>query len=222
MPLEDQTHSHLSAHHGDFSNFADLMVKTHQGRFDSVFWGFLDQYRPQTVDRVVDLGTGPGLLLPELKVRFPNAHVTGVDAQPEMLKYARAREGDGVNVIEHDLSTPNIPGIADASVDLAVAAVLLHEMQVPTVLLDEVARILRPGGVFIVLDWVRQPLSSYVDDERQNTLDKFTHFSEHCRYAPEDLAWLFEQSGFSVPEWIARRKAKFVLMAAMRDPGAPS
>lgn len=214
--MQESTHAHLSAHHGDFGNFADLMVKTHEGRFDPVFWGLVQKHAPASVQKVVDLGTGPGLLLKDLKAKFPEANVVGVDAQPKMLEYAVKQKGAGIDVIEHDLSQPNIPGIEAASVDVAVAAVLIHEMQVPTVLLDEVARILRPGGMFYVIDWVRQPLSSYSDGERPDDLDRFTHFSEHCRYTCEDLAWLVEKSGFTIPEWMARKKGKFILMAAKR------
>ena len=63
---------HLSAHHGDFAAFRDVMIETSAGRFGPLWWGVWDQYMGAPTS-VVDLGTGPGLLLPMLRERLPDA-----------------------------------------------------------------------------------------------------------------------------------------------------
>lgn len=223
MVFTPETEKHLLAHHRDFEAFADAMVQSHQGRFDDVFWGFVRQHAPADVARVVDLGTGPGLLLPELASHFEGAEVIGVDGQPAMLRRAErlAAEHERLRVLAHDLGSDRPLDLPEGSVDVAVASVLVHELQVPTRLFDSVARVLRPGGALLIYDWVRRPLADYFEGERPETLDQFTHFSEHCRYTPEDLAFLLERSGFSVSEWLARRNGRFVLMAAIRTDDAP-
>ncbi len=220
--LEPRTQRHLEAHHRDFEEFAETMVRSHAGRFDPVFWGFVDAHLPR--DRaplqLVDLGTGPGLLTVDLARRFPASVVTGVDAQPSMLERARqnAEQVPGrIRIVVRDLAAPPIAEIGPGSVDLAVASMVLHEMEVPTRLIDECARILRPGGTLIVYDWVRQPIETYFDGKRPETEDEFTHFSEHCRYTPQDLAWLFERSGFEVLEWMSRHDGRHALMALRRN-----
>ena len=82
--------AHLADHHGDFKHFADLMVKTHAGRFGGTFWAFIEQHTSlaDTGGLVVDLGTGPGLLLRDLTTRYDNTSAVGVELQPEMLKVA--------------------------------------------------------------------------------------------------------------------------------------
>lgn len=224
MTLTARTHDHLTAHHRDFKAFADAMVQSHAGRFDDVFWGFVRQHAPSEVKVVVDFGTGPGLLLPDLVTRFPGSRAIGVDGQPEMLARARelAKGRADVTVVAHDVSNGRTPGLEAQSADLVIASMVLHELQVPTTLLDEAARILRPGGVLVVSDWVRQPLSTYSGGTRPNDHDAFTHFSEHCRYTPDDVAWLVDESGFSVREWIARKNGRFVLLAASRAVDAQS
>lgn len=219
MVFEKDTHDHILAHHGDFAAFADAMVESHARRFDAVFWSFLGLYAPASAKVIADFGTGPGLLLPELAEHYGASRVIGVDGQPEMLKRAEdVREThDNVELIAHDLGSEAHTSIEAGSVDVVVASMLLHELQVPTRMLDEAARILKPGGTLFVYDWVRQPLASYSDGERPHTLDRFTHFSEHCRYAPEDLHWLVEKSGFGMKEWILRRNGGFILMAAERS-----
>jgi SAM-dependent methyltransferase len=224
MTLTGHTHQHLSAHHRDFKAFADAMVASHAGRFDETFWGFARQHAPTQVTRVVDMGTGPGLLLPDLVKRFPGAQAIGVDGQPEMLKKAReiVDENPQTRVIAHDVSAGQTPELDAATIDIVVASMVLHELPVPTTLLDESARLLRPGGLLLLSDWIRQPLAAYSDGKRPNDIDAFTHFSEHCRYTPDDVAWLVEQSGFRVVEWMARRNGRFILLAAHRLGDAPS
>src|SRR5476651_1224242 len=88
MTLQKTTREHLLAHHRDFEGFVQRMVESHSGRFDPVFWSFFEQYTPPKANRIVDLGTGPGLLLPELQKRFPQSEIWGVEAQPAMVKRA--------------------------------------------------------------------------------------------------------------------------------------
>jgi SAM-dependent methyltransferase len=220
MALEPHTHEHLLAHHRDFKAFAQAMVDSHAGRFDPVFWAFVGKHAPAEVARIVDLGTGPGLLLKDLAERYPDAAIVGVDGQPEMLALAEevAAGDERLSVMAHDLGGEARMAIDDASVDLAIASVLVHELHVPTRMLDEAARILRPGGTLVIYDWVRQPLESYTGGERPTTLDQFNHFSEHCRYTPEDVAWLISTSGFVVAEHMARKNGRFLLLAATRAP----
>lgn len=224
MVLHSDTHAHLSAHHGDFAEFANAMVESSKNRFDDVFWGFFTAHVERSLGAhpttLVDFGTGPGMLLAEMAQRYPQTQLVGVDAQPAML--AKADElvvpkSKNIRILAHDLGHPPISGIESGSADVVVASMVVHEMLVPSSLIDEAKRILRTGGVLLIYDWVRQPLSSYCKGERPDNLDKYQHFSEHCRYTPEDVAWLVEKSGFTVREWMARHNGRHVLLAAVKS-----
>lgn len=112
---------------------------------------------------VADLGAGEGdvtLLL----ARFARS-VLALDASPEMLKHLEQRMrqqqfGKHVQLVHGDLA--ELP-IADASVDAAFLSQSLHHVGQPEMAIHEAARILRPGGVLIVLDlhqhdqeWMRE------------------------------------------------------------------
>ena len=157
-------------------------------------------------------------MLKDLRGHYPEAKIVGVDGQPEMLAMAEknAADDEHTTVVAHDLGSEARIPIDDGVADLVLASVLLHELQVPTRMLDEAARVLKPGGTLVVYDWVRQPLEAYCDGERPTTLDAFNHFSEHCRYTPDDLAWLIAGSGFEVLEHMARKNGRFLLLAAQR------
>jgi len=113
--------------------------------------------------KAVDLGCGPGYLAVELARQAPELHVTGVDLSDEMLAEAegyaqRHKTRHAVSFRKGDAQ--QIP-FADGSVDLVVSTLSLHHWSEPVAVLDEVARVLRPGGSFLVFD-LRRDLSAPV------------------------------------------------------------
>jgi ubiquinone/menaquinone biosynthesis C-methylase UbiE len=111
----------------------------------------------------VDLGCGPGYLAVEMAREAPELHVTGVDLSDEMLAeaedYARRHDMDqAVSFRKGDVQ--QIP-FADGSVDLVVSTLSLHHWGDPVAVLNEVARVLRPGGSFLIFD-LRRDLSAPV------------------------------------------------------------
>lgn len=102
----------------------------------------------------IDLGCGPGYLVVEMARQAPELSVTGVDLSDEMLAeaegYARRHiEGQKVSFRKGDVQ--EIP-FGDASVDLVVSTLSLHHWTDPVAVLDEMARVLRPGGSFLIFD----------------------------------------------------------------------
>ncbi|NIV35542.1 MAG: methyltransferase domain-containing protein [Anaerolineae bacterium] len=109
----------------------------------------------------VDLGCGPGYLAVEMARRAPELHVTGIDLSDKMLTEAEDYAG------RHDMAqavsfrkgdVQQIP-FADGSVDLVVSTLSLHHWSDPVAVLDEVDRVLRPGGSFLIFD-LRRDLSA--------------------------------------------------------------
>lgn len=93
------------------------------------------------VDRVVDLGCGPGNLTRLLKERWPAADVVGVDSSPEMV--ARAREAvDGVLFAEADLRGWQ----AESPVDVLLSNATLQWVPDHLDLLPRLVGQVTPGG----------------------------------------------------------------------------
>lgn len=104
--------------------------------------------------RAVDLGCGPGHLVVRLAQMAPLLQVTGLDLSDEMLSEAedlasRSGAGDRISFREGDAAQIPFP---DASLDLVVSTLSLHHWSEPVAVLDEIARVLRPGGAFLILD----------------------------------------------------------------------
>jgi ubiquinone/menaquinone biosynthesis C-methylase UbiE len=111
----------------------------------------------------IDLGCGPGYLVAEIVRQAPGLHVTGVDLSDDMLAEAEAfaqRRGMAQAVSFRKGDVQQIP-FEDNSVDLVVSTLSLHHWSDPVAVLNEVARILRPGGSLLIFD-LRRDLSAPV------------------------------------------------------------
>lgn len=114
--------------------------------------------------RALDLGCGTGSLTFALAGILPEgSQLTGVDISDEQLDYARRFAGsyackpEFINRSMDDLDFP------DGHFDLAVTSMALHETppQVRRRTIKEVARVLKPGGEFILVDWSKPRFGLY-------------------------------------------------------------
>jgi ubiquinone/menaquinone biosynthesis C-methylase UbiE len=87
------------------------------------------------VERAADLGTGTGAGARVLRQRYPAAEIVGTDVSPAMLAEAR-KHAPEISFLEADAA--QLP-FDDGSFDL-----IAHSNMIP--FLDEVRRVLRPGG----------------------------------------------------------------------------
>ena len=105
--------------------------------------------------RVLEAGCGPGVLTEWLADH--GATVTAMDVSPEMVRLARDRVGDRALVRNADLAEPL--DIADASIDLVVASLVLHYLADWAGPLAEFHRVLAPRGAVVfsthhpAMDW---------------------------------------------------------------------
>ncbi|MBP7865484.1 MAG: metalloregulator ArsR/SmtB family transcription factor [Acidobacteria bacterium] len=97
-----------------------------------------------------DLGTGTGSLVPWLSGRFER--VIAVDASREMLNLAeRNHAGPRTEFRLGELEHLPLP---DVSLDAAVMHYVLHHCARPEAVFPEVRRVLRPGGAFVLFDFL--------------------------------------------------------------------
>ena len=105
-------------------------------------------------ETVVEYGAGTGVYTIGVAEALPEGRVLAVEALPrlaEMLREKIAPELAGtIEIVETDA---NIVPLADGSADRVVMVDVLHHLHDQPEALAEVVRLLRPGGLFVVLDW---------------------------------------------------------------------
>jgi len=95
---------------------------------------------------LLDVGAGFGRLVDEYGAF---EHVTLVDASPAMIEAARERVGANPRVSIVQADAAELP-IATGSVDVVVAVRLILHVSDPQAVFGEIARVLRPGGLFVL------------------------------------------------------------------------
>lgn len=113
---------------------------------------FLEVIGDEPISDFLDIGTGTGRLLELLAGRTERG--MGIDLSQEMLTVARANLEKAAlrNVHVRQADMYNMP-VPDSSVDLAALHLVLHYSDDPGAVIEEAARVLKPGGRLIIVDF---------------------------------------------------------------------
>jgi len=211
---------------------ADLlqrMIATHPERFGEPFWAFFaERVASHLAARptIVDLGCGPGLVLRDLAERYPAARLYGYDVTPAMIAHAQqlVYRSSMPTLAVHDVTTQPLPH-ATGGVQLVCMSSVLHILDEPLPVLAEIRRVLAADGTFLLHDWIRQPLSTYLawrrdvmkEGEVESRRRGFRLFPMHNKYTPEDWQWLLGEAGFAIRDQTELRPAHRIFVAS---PGA--
>jgi phosphatidylethanolamine/phosphatidyl-N-methylethanolamine N-methyltransferase len=170
------------------------------GVYDAVFGGVTVPARRRAVAMVnrlpgrdvLEVGVGTGLALPYYAA---DRRVTGIDLSAEMLAQARKRVTDCEigNVVALREMDAEATDFADASFDTAVAMFVASVVPHPRQLLEEMRRLVRPGGNLLFVShfaakdgplwWIEWGLAP-----ASRALGWHTDFMAEALFPPEDLA----------------------------------
>jgi SAM-dependent methyltransferase len=150
------------------------------------------------VNRIVELGPGPGIGLQELLRVFPDAYVWGVDLSPEMLSQSRKRNSADIQSGRLVLLQGDVGSLRElASVDLVLATHVLYFWHQPATELAVVHGALRPGG-WLGLGYQLRPNMPAIS---QKNFPK----EGHLLYDSDDeLATLLQEAGFKDVKFVVK------------------
>src|SRR5229473_5136522 len=158
---------------------------------------------------LLDIGTGTGRMIEILGPRV--GHALGIDQSREMLAVARVNleRAELANSIVRLGDMYQLP-LADASFDAVVIHQVLHYSDRPAAAIAEAARVLRPNGVLVVVDFAPHALEFLREDHAHRRLGfADADVDEWCRAADLDPEPARRLPGdpLTVVIWTARRHA---------------
>ncbi len=164
----------------------------------------VDFAAPTGTERVLDIGTGAGHTALALAPRVSSVVLT--DPVQTMLATARRlfteagiRNAEFVEAVAEHLPFP------DRSFDIVTTRLAAHHFDDVALAIREVARVLRPGGMFILVDTLapEDPESAAYQDDVERLRDP-----THRRiYTQREWIAFSEQAGFRVAKLEVARKA---------------
>jgi ArsR family transcriptional regulator len=149
---QDQAAQYFAAHAGSWDEVRSLYVD--ETKVEAALLGVFGERPPRDL---LDIGTGTGRILQLFAPRI--GFGLGIDLSREMLRVARANLDRAslrnCQVRHGDMYHVPLP---DGSFDAATMHNVLHFADDPGAALAEAARVLRPGGRLVVVDFARHEL----------------------------------------------------------------
>jgi len=146
---------------------------------------------------LLDVGCGTGRFLRQVRLAYPAMALKGLDLSPAYLAEARQHLGNLRAIQWIEAAAERMP-LADASVDVATAIFLYHELpsQVRRQVTAEIARVLRPGGLFVFVDSLQLGDRPSWDGLLESFPHRF-HEPYYRGYISDDLDTMFARAGLA-------------------------
>lgn len=143
---------------------------------------------------LLDIGTGPGWLLAELRRSQPKLKLFGVDISPAMIASAgKNMEKAGYSeAIDLRVAAAESLPFPDETFDAVVSTGSLHHWKQPVAALNEAYRVLKTGGHALIYDLVRKLPAEVAAAARREfgtlpTRMIWLHSFEEPFYTPKDM-----------------------------------
>ena len=165
---------------------------------EEVLNSMLISAQPKPTDAVLDVATGTGFTALAFAPLVQS--VVGLDVSPGMLKQAEqyAQERGIANAAFQEGPAEALP-FADQSFDLVTCRIAPHHFLDVQKFLAETARVLKPGGSFVLAD-TTVPDNSPEADAWQNGLEVVRDPSHVRNYTPGEWRHMAEAAGLTVTE----------------------
>jgi SAM-dependent methyltransferase len=134
---------------GEFTHQAESFNRSQAANAPETLAALVDLAAPRPGERWLEAACGPGLVTRALAPRAGSVH--GVDLTPAMVELAR-RKATGLDTVSFSVGDATALDDPDGAYDGAVARFTLHHVPVPARLVEELARVVRPGGVVVLAD----------------------------------------------------------------------
>jgi SAM-dependent methyltransferase len=147
------TDAHSGAIRDEFAHQADSFARSPGMSLAETLGVLIDLVPEDPEARWVEVACGPGLIARAMAPRVGS--VVGVDLTPSMIETARADAADaGVENVTFELGDATVLDLPDDSFDGAITRFSLHHIPAPIRVLEEMRRVVRPGGYVVVADHV--------------------------------------------------------------------
>jgi len=193
-------------------HLTDQSAEIYDVQVETLFYGSADAmrraaFRPihafmqgkdQRSVALLDVACGTGRFLHDVRLMYPCMSLAGLDLSGPYLDEASRFLGDLRSVQWHRANAEAMP-IEDASQDIVTSVFLFHELpaEARRVVASEVARVLKPGGLFVMIDSLQYGDRPDWDGLLEAFPERF-HEPYYRHYLIDDLDQMFTAAGLAI------------------------
>jgi SAM-dependent methyltransferase len=188
--MSDDAHS--AALREEFAHQADSFARSAAMSIGETLGVLVDLVPEDPEARWVETACGPGLIARAMAPRVGS--VVGIDLTPAMVEKARAdAAAAGVGNVSFEVGDATALPLADDSLDGAITRFSLHHIPAPIRVLEEMARVVKPGGFVVVSDFVTDEDGASAAWQEQ--IERLRDPSHWALLTPSRIAALGERVG---------------------------
>ena len=150
----------------EFTHQTDTFARAGALKAAETLGALVELAPPDPEARWLEVACGPAMVGRELALKVGS--VRGVDLTPAMIEKAREEaDREDLGNVEFGLGDATALEFEDASFDGAITRFSLHHIPAPQRVVEEMARVVRPGGLVVISDHARDDdpaVSAWVEE----------------------------------------------------------
>jgi SAM-dependent methyltransferase len=151
--MSETADSHSTSIRDEFAHQADAFARSPTMSLAATLGVVVDLAPADQGARWVEIACGPALIARAMAPRVGS--VLGLDLTPAMIEKARSEAAAaGVENVSFEVGDATALDVPDDSFDGAITRFSLHHIPAPVRVLEEMRRVVRPGGWVVVSDFV--------------------------------------------------------------------
>ena len=159
---------------------------------------------------LLDCGCGTGPMISLLHEKDSTKHYVGLDITPKMIEVAQNKNLEGTEWIVGDCE--KLP-FEDESFDVIICTNSFHHYPNPQIFFDNVKRVLRPGGRFVLQDYTAPAPILWLMNHTEMPLANLIGHGDVGAYSLEQIKQFCDSCGLSVEKLEAAKKFRMHLVA---------
>lgn len=152
-----------------------LMNCVHSRSYRNIIKSILRDIQPAAPLRILDIGCGGGKAIRLFHARVKNARIHGIDISPDMAALARRVNSKAVRVGQVDITQGDVTALPyqDHSFDIVTAFDTVNFWTDPDRAVDEIIRILKENGRFVIVNGYPEEGSKWYEFVRFKDSDAY-------------------------------------------------
>lgn len=152
-----------------------------------------DRLRCHNYEKLLDVSCGTGYLIDLLR-KEKNVEYCGLDLSTEMLKIAKSKFDNSVNLVEG--TADDLP-YEDGVFDIVTCVQSFHHYPYPDKAMQEAYRVLKKGGLYVLSDTGCSGIGKYFDNFVFRT---FMKSGDYAAYSRKDIEKMMNNNRFMIVE----------------------